>query len=131
MSDNAPPSAVAGQCWHDVSGLVGSLVVDAVTVAIERERDLAKPKIDLSEAEARVLYTALTRMWAPMAGYAEFKAGVEKLGRLGGGFSCRDCPSLGTLASHYGGFVCPDHKAEEDWRFAIIEDRERNPRENQ
>ena len=75
----------------------------------------------LTETEARVLWSVLNTSPCPRVGYDEYLSGLAKLGKRGRGYSCRDCPSLGTHASHYGGFVCAEHKAAEDRRFADAE----------
>jgi hypothetical protein len=67
------------------------------------------PTQTLTEAEARVLFTVLQNTWAPMFGYSEFRSAVVKLGKLGGGFCCRDCSTLATIPHRLGGFVCDKH----------------------
>ena len=77
------------------------------------------PDTQLTEEEARVLFTALANTWAINSGYAPFQSGVKKLGILGRGFACRDCTEIGTKSSRFGGFVCPRHKQRED---ALVEE---------
>ena len=44
------------------------------------------------------------------AGYREFRTAIVKLGKMGKGFACRDCPSLAQIPHRLGGFVCEKHK---------------------
>lgn len=70
----------------------------------------------LTEAEARVLWTALRNSYAPGQYYTTFISALHKLCVLGKGYACRDCPELGRFSSRYGGFVCKAHKEQEDTR---------------
>lgn len=67
----------------------------------------------LTPAEARVLWTVLSRSWLPNVGHDEMRSALDKLCKLGGGFHCRDCTELGTHSSRLGGFLCSKHKAME------------------
>lgn len=69
---------------------------------------------ELTQAEARVLWTVLHNSYAPGQYFAEFKSAMDKLCRLGGGFACRDCSAEGTKSSRFGGFVCASHKTREN-----------------
>jgi hypothetical protein len=69
----------------------------------------------LTPTEARVLFTVLTRSYAPGQYYEPFMSAIKKLGTLGGNtFACRDCPEAAPHGSRFGGFVCNKHKAQED-----------------
>lgn len=48
-------------------------------------------KKQLTETEARVLYTNLRSQWVPIVGYEEWMKAVKKLEALGGGPHCRHC----------------------------------------
>ena len=70
---------------------------------------------ELTPTEARILWTVMSRSYAPGQYWAEWKSAMAKLCNIGGNvFACRDCPSEAPYASRFGGFVCKDHKAKED-----------------
>ena len=76
----------------------------------ETKTDAVKvPRDQLTQLEARVLYTALHNSWIPVIASNEFKSAVVKLGIIGGGFCCRDCAKIATRPHHLGGLVCEDH----------------------
>jgi hypothetical protein len=64
----------------------------------------------LTEVEARILYTALHSSWIPVIGSEAFRSAVRKLGVIGKGFCCRDCTNIAHHSHRLGGFVCDDHR---------------------
>lgn len=80
------------------------------SLAETKTDDVKPPRHQLTQLEARVLYTVLHNSWIPVVASQEFRSAVVKLGILGGGFCCRDCSEIANHPHHLGGLVCEAHR---------------------